>query len=201
MIKKLAITSFIMLSYVNHAYAGKAEHVHGLHHKEASSGGLPQLDPSSFTSQAFWLVLIFVAIYLFFSRKALPDISSVVENRAERIKSDLDSAAILKEEVELLQKSYEDNLESTRKKSVILFKEIEDSIKAKTEKHNEAFQEHSSKKIAKLESAIEKARISTMNDMGDIAADVAVTAAEKIIGVRADAKSVRDVVNSLNKAA
>ncbi len=198
--KKLALSSFLMLSYVSHAYAGKAEHVHGAHHTE-SSGGLPQLDPSSFTNQTFWLVLIFVAIYLFFSRKSLPDISNVVENRGERIKNDLDSAAVLKDEVASLQASYEESLNVTRAKSALLFKEIEGDIKSKTEEYSKDFQDHSSSKISELEANIEKAMASAMDDMNDIAADVAVSAAEKIIGVRTDVKSVKDVISSINKAA
>ncbi len=193
--KKLALSSFLMLSYASQAYAGGSEY------EKEVSGGLPQLDPSSFTSQTFWLVFIFIAIYLFFSRKSLPDISNVVENRAERIKNDLDSASILKDEVASLQKSYEENLNAVREKSALLFKEIEDSIKAKTQEQSDSFQEHSAKKILELENNIEKARTCAMDQMSDIAADVAVTAAEKIIGVRTDAKSVRDVIASLNKAA
>ena len=195
--KKLALSSFLMLSYVSHAYAGEAKYAH----EETSSGGLPQLDPSSFSNQSFWLILIFVAIYLFFSRKSLPEISKVIENRDERIKNDLDSAAILKEEVDSLQVSYEKSLKTTREKSALLFKEIEDGIKAKTEEQSNSFQEYSHKKTMELEANIEKARNAAMDEMSQIAADVAIEAAEKIIGVRADTKSVKDVVASLNKAA
>ncbi len=201
--RKLALSSFLMLSYVTQAYAGGdvPSDSHGGEHHEEASGGLPQLDPSSFESQTFWLVLIFIAIYLIFSRKSLPDISGVVENRAERIKNDLDSAAILKEEVEALQSSYEENLNTTREKSALLFKEVETDIKVKTDTHGKDFQEYALKKTSELEANIEKARLAAMDEMSDIAAEVAVEAAEKIIGVRTDAKSVRDVVKSLNKAA
>ncbi len=200
MMKKLALSSFLMLTYVSHAYAGTAKHVHGVHHKEAS-GGLPQLDPSSFTNQAFWLVLIFVAIYVFFSRKSLPEISAVVGNRSERIKNDLDSAAILKDEVASLQASYEENLNATRAESTLLFKQIEDDIKSKTEQYNNDFHDNSMNRVSELEANIEKAMAVAIDDMSDIAADVAVSAAEKIIGVRTDVKSVKDVISSINKAA
>ncbi len=199
--KKLALTSFLMFTSITYAYAGKGEHVHGMHHDKASAGGLPQLDPSSFTSQVFWLILIFTAIYLFFSRKSLPDIASVVENRAERIKNDLDSAALLKKEVEELQASYEENLNKTREEAALIFKKVEDDIKSKSDKYNKDFQEYSMNKIIELEKNIEQARKNAMDEMSDVAADVAINAAEKIIGVRADVKSVKNVVDSLNKKA
>ncbi len=203
MIKKLAISSFLTLSYAAQAYAGVKEEAgtsHGGAHKEAS-GGLPQLDPSSFESQTFWLVVIFVALYLFFSKKSLPQISQSIEVRSERIKNDLDSAAKLKDEVEAAQASYEECLKDARAKASALFSEIENEIKLNNEKNAEKFQKRSAKKIAELEAEISKARESAMEEMSQIAAEVATEAAEKIIGVRADIKSAKALINSLNKAA
>ena len=47
----------------------------------------------------------------------------------------------------------------------------------------------------RLEDALEEA----MEDMNSLAADIAIEAAEKIIGVRATEKDVKDVVKTLNK--
>ena len=203
MIKKLAVSSFLTLTYVTQSFASGDEHApvhHDAGHAEAS-GGLPQLDPSSFTGQTFWLIIFFVIIYFIFSRKSLPDISRAVENRAERIKNDLDSADRLKDEVTSVQDTYEESLKKARQESSLLFQQIEDDLKAKAEENTKKFQEYSADKIADLEKNIDKARDAAMEDMSEIAVDVATEAAEKIIGVRADAKSARAVVNSLNKAA
>ena len=203
MIKKLSVSSFLMFVYATQAYAGGSGghgSTHGDGHGEAS-GGLPQLDPSSYTSQIFWLAIIFFAIYVFFSRKSLPEISVTIENRAETIKNDLDSAERLKEEVASVQESYEESLKKARQEASQLFTDVEAEIKAKSEEHSKSFIEHSAKKVTELEADIEKARIAAMEDMNKIAADVATEAAEKIIGVRTDEKSAIAVVNSLNKAA
>ncbi|PCI99061.1 MAG: hypothetical protein COB14_06905 [Alphaproteobacteria bacterium] len=203
MIKKLAVSSFLTLTYATQSFASGDEHApmhHDAGHAE-SSGGLPQLDPSSFTGQTFWLIIFFVIVYLIFSRKSLPDISRTVENRAERIKNDLDSADRLKNEVTSVQDTYEESLKKAREESSLLFQKIEDDLKVKSEDNTKKFQDYSADKIAELEENINKARDAAMEDMSEIAVDVATDAAEKIIGVRADAKSARAVVNSLNKAA
>ena len=44
----------------------------------AETGGMPQLDFSSWPNQIFWLVITLVAIYLILSRVALPRIASVL---------------------------------------------------------------------------------------------------------------------------
>ena len=42
---------------------------------------MPQLDPSTFASQIFWLVVTFVAMSLILWRIALPRISATLESR------------------------------------------------------------------------------------------------------------------------
>lgn len=202
MFKKLAVSSFLTVVAMGHASfadAATPSHTDGGAH-EASSG-LPQLDPSSFASQTFWLFLIFILMYVFFARKSLPQISQTIETRAERVKNDLDSAERLKEEVEAVQTSYEEKLAEARAESSAVFTKIEEDIKAKSEKHASEFQERSAKKVAELEKNIEQARKKAMDEMSDVAAEVSAEAAEKIIGVRADQKSAKAVVKSLNKAA
>ena len=43
-----------------------------------------------------WLMVVFIALYLVNSRKILPTISAVIENRRERIASDLRAAAVIR---------------------------------------------------------------------------------------------------------
>ncbi|MGH1455350.1 MAG: hypothetical protein ACRBDI_01080 [Alphaproteobacteria bacterium] len=199
MIKKLSVSASLMLMGINHAYAaGSAEHADA-HHE--STGGLPQLDPTFYASQTFWLVTIFVFMYIIFSAKSLPTISSAIENRAERIKNDLSSAERVKKEVETVQSSYEESLKEAREKSSKLFSDIESQIKNSSEEHAKKFSLISSEKISELEKNIANARNKAMEEMSEIAVDIASEAAEKIIGVKADAKAAKKIVASINKKA
>ena len=204
MFKKLIFSCLLISVYTTEALAGgKAiadpHNVDHGHHE--STGGLPQLDPSTYPSQIFWLFLVFAFLYVFFARKSLPEISETIENRAERIRNDLDSAAKLKDEVASVQATYEESLSKARKDASELFQQIENDIKIQSEKNTKEFQERASEEMAKLEKNIDKARKSAMEDMSNVAAEVATEAAEKIIGVRADESSAKAVVKSLNKAA
>ena len=204
MIKKLAIHSYVMFMATAPAYAGGADTAsshHGGEHHHESTGGLPQLDPSSFASQTFWLIAVFFVLYILMSKRSLPVISEVIEGRTERIKNDLDSSERLKQEVETVQHAYEASIEKAREESSKLFREIEEDIKKRTDDHSEDFREKSSRKISDLEKSIDASRKKAMQEMSEVAAEVAVEAAEKIIGVKADADSVKAVVDSLNKAA
>ena len=203
MLKKLFASTFLIFVYSAHAIAaggghdsdGSSHHGGDAHH--GSSEGLPQLDPSSYPSQIFWLVVVFGIMYFFFAKKSLPEISGTIEKRSERISNDLDSAERLKEEVATVQKSYEDSLKGAREESSALFAQMEKDIKEKSEKFSADFQDDATKQIRDLEKDIDKARKAAMEEMADVAAEVAKGSAEKIIGVDIDINYAKSVVDSL----
>ncbi|MDH5723611.1 MAG: hypothetical protein OEY94_09865 [Alphaproteobacteria bacterium] len=202
--RKIISIIFVNVLLASHAYAAGgaghgSTHDAGADTAHHSSGGLPQLDPSSFPSQIFWLVVIFAGLYIFYSKKSIPEISRVVENRKERIQNDLDSAGKIREEVESVQAAYEEKLREAREKSSNIYKDTESAIKKNAEEAQKAFQEKSSSEISATEKRLENALNAAMEDMNSLAAEVAIEAAEKIIGVRATKKDVKDVVKNLNK--
>ncbi len=67
---------------------------------EEAKKGMPQLDFSDplLLSQVVWLAIIFLALYLLLSRWALPQVAEVLDERARRIKGDLEAARAAQEE-------------------------------------------------------------------------------------------------------
>lgn len=184
---------------VNAAYgAGPAKDGHGDAHHEASSSGLPQLDASTFPSQLFWLVVTFLILYVIFSKKSLPEISNVLENRQNHIQGDLECAEKLKAEAEQAQQTYESSLENARNEASKALHGAQNKIKAKAEKQNEAFREKSEKDIQALEQRLEQVKKDAMDDMNTIAAEVASEAAKKIVGIDPGLEQVKTVVKALN---
>jgi F-type H+-transporting ATPase subunit b len=81
----------------------------------AAEAGMPQLDPTYWASQAFWLVLIFTALYLVLSNLFIPKIKDSIDNRENKIKDDLDEAQKLKDLAEQKLKEYELTIENAKK--------------------------------------------------------------------------------------
>lgn len=54
---------------------------------EDSKGGMPQLDPSSYTSQTFWLVIIFVLLFVMINFLFFPKIERIKSIRENKINS------------------------------------------------------------------------------------------------------------------
>ena len=59
----------------------------------AAEAGMPQLDPTYWASQAFWLILVFSILYISISKFYLPKIKNNLENREKKIEEDLNDAS------------------------------------------------------------------------------------------------------------
>ena len=95
-------------------YAGAAaEAAHG----EAASAGLPQLDPTWWPSQLFWLAITFGVLYWLMAGKFLPAIGGAIEERRDRIADDLDQASDFKREAEEAEDAYNQSLADAKAKA------------------------------------------------------------------------------------
>ena len=81
----------------------------------AAEAGMPQLDPKYWASQAFWLILVFTALYLALSNLFIPKIKDNIDSRENKIKDDLDEAQKLKNLAEKKLKEYEQSIEDAKK--------------------------------------------------------------------------------------
>lgn len=180
-------------------YADDAHKGHGKHGDHHKTEGLPQFDPSSFASQAFWLVIIFSGLYLFFSKKTLPDISNVLSNRQEHIQSDLEMAEQLRAEAEEVHQSYEEALSEAHEQASTYFTQAEEKIKETSTQKMQEFQENALQKIQDTEKNIQVAKENALEELNGIAAEIASQASEKIVGISPDINNAKNVVESLHK--
>lgn len=176
---------------VAHAAAG--------HAADHGSGGLPQFDPSSFSSQVFWMAVVFAFLYVFFSKKTLPAISSVLENRREQIESDQSTAESLRNQAADVLNAYESSLTDARTQASQLNADAVNDAKSQSEAALKKFQERAESSLSALESRLNGDKAQVMDDMNTIAAEIASAAAEKIVGISTDLDQARSVVQSLNK--
>ena len=72
----------------------------------AAEAGMPQLDPKYWASQAFWLAITFLALYLVISKIFIPKIENNIDSRENKIRKDLEEAKTFKEESEKKLKAY-----------------------------------------------------------------------------------------------
>jgi hypothetical protein len=81
----------------------------------AAEAGMPQLDPTYWASQAFWLILVFSILHISIAKFYLPKIKKNLDDRENKIKEDLDEANNLKILSEKKLKDYDIILEDSKK--------------------------------------------------------------------------------------
>ncbi len=188
-------------SHVAASHVAEAAASHGAAAGHGSAPGLPQMDPTWFASQLFWLAVTFLVLYVVFAKKVLPELSNVLETRREHVQGDLDTAQTLKDEAEKVHQAYDEILDEARQKSSAVFSEIDEEIKLKAESEYKVFQERAQKETDVFEGRIDKAKFDALENMNSIAAEIAAEAAEKIIGVSTDLDKARDAVKNVTKQA
>ena len=80
----------------------------------AAEAGMPQLDPTYWASQAFWLILVFSILYISISKFYLPKIKNNLENREKKIEEDLNDASKYKELSEVKLNEYKKIIENAK---------------------------------------------------------------------------------------
>ena len=102
----------------------------------AAEAGMPQLDPTYWASQAFWLILIFTALYLALSNMFIPKVKNNIDSRENKVKDDLDEAQKLKNLAEKKLNEYEQSIEDAKKEvqKIIFESKNELSLQIQTKK-------------------------------------------------------------------
>ena len=144
---------------------------------------MPQLDPSFFAPQLIWLAISFVILYVLMARVALPRIGDVLEARQDRIAHDLDAAATLKSEAETVLADYEQSLAKSHAEAQSL---LATAAEERTRSAAERQAEMDAKITGQLEEAearINDARQAAMDNVTEVAKDVARSATARLIGI------------------
>lgn len=84
---------------------------------EEAAAGLPQLDPTWWPSQLFWLAITFGVLYWLMAGRFLPALGGAIEERRDRIADDLDKASEFKQQAEDAENAYNKALADAKAKA------------------------------------------------------------------------------------
>ena len=155
---------------------------------------MPQLDPATYASQLFWLVLTFIPLLILMWKVALPRVSAVIEARRQRIAADLDKAAALRDDAAKVLAEYEKALGDAHEKArAELRRAAEQMASAAAERHAE-LGARLAQEAAAAERRIGAAKEEAVANIRAVAGEVAAAATERLIGVRPTAEAVAHAI-------
>ncbi|MFD2204329.1 F0F1 ATP synthase subunit B' [Kiloniella antarctica] len=144
---------------------------------------MPQFEQiDTFVSQIFWLIVTFGALYFLMAKLALPRLTSILEERENRVSGDLEKAERLKQEAEEVLSDYQKAIADARASALAALKESADEIAAIGAKRQAEFDAQLADKTQIAEDKINAARSEAMEHIKDVAVEVAAAATGKLLG-------------------
>ncbi len=126
---------------------------------------MPQLNPEFFVSQLFWLAIFFTFLFIFLWRISLPRISTVLENRQNKINKNLSSAKELQEKALEIEKKINLQIFKAKEEADILIKETINSLQDEVASQLSELDQDLEKKISNSEKEILKSRDNQMKNI------------------------------------
>ena len=157
---------------------------------------MPQLDPTSFPSQIFWLVITFVFLWWLMARVALPKVGLVLEERQKKINDSLDLAENLRIEAGSVLEAYEIAISEAHDEAR---KVINDANQEGTQASANQLAEMRislTNQIAEMEREIESVKEKALEDIGQSAREVAISTLDKLVGIKIPVKTLNAAIDS-----
>ncbi|MFK7793601.1 MAG: F0F1 ATP synthase subunit B [Devosiaceae bacterium] len=170
-------------------------------HAAAEAGGaFPPFDTSTFASQLLWLVIAFGITYYVISKIAGPRISGILEDRHDRIASDIAEAERLKRETDEAIENYETALSEARSRAQSMASETRDKLTAETTAKRQASEEALAAKLAEAETRINTIKTEALGQVDSIASDAVSAIMEKLAPKAPTAAAVTKAVDAIAKS-
>ena len=142
----------------------------------------PPFDASNFTSQIFWLVVAFGALYWTMSRIALPRMAQLLEDRRARIAADLDQATQMQAGAQKAGEAYEKSLTDARGNAQKIAQDTRAKLNADADTRRKTVEAELAEKLAAAEKQMSDMKSRALANVDTIATDAASAIIERLIG-------------------
>jgi len=165
----------------------------------AAEAGMPQLNPEYWASQAFWLIIIFLSIYVLISRVFIPKIKSNIDMRESKIRKDLEEAKTFREEAEKKLKVYKKLMESAKIDSKKILSESSQKLNEEMQLKKNKIQKEIEQENHNAEKEIKKFKSESLNKVNIISEEIVSSLLKDIFGEDLNKSSIKATVSGVAK--
>jgi len=165
----------------------------------AAEAGMPQLDPTYWASQAFWLILVFTILYISIAKFYLPKIKNNLDNRENKIKEDLETANKFKDLSETKLKEYEKIVENAKKEVIKIYLESKNKLDKDIQTKKDVIEKEIENEINEAQKEVSELKKSSISDIQHISKDIASNIIENISGDKLNESSITAAVEDVSK--
>ena len=161
----------------------------------AVAESMPQLDPTWFGNQLFWLVVSFTLLYLLVSMVILPGVTGVIGTRKGTISSLIAEAEAMKDQAHAAREHYEKVESNARKDAAAMVAEVTGNMNRSIAESQAKMDADMKKRIAASDAAIAE-KLQRANDaVAPAAASLAADIYVSLLGNEIDAKQFEQAIS------
>ncbi len=152
---------------------------------------LPQLDPTWYASQSFWMLITFCAMFLIVWRVIMPSMYATVDARRSQIEIDIQKTDELKTEAARLLKELEDAQALLKEQTQAAFAQAQEEAQALTKQMETDFARRLAAHVAEKEQALLVAKENALQDISTISGDLTDQITRKVAGIAVSADEIK----------
>ena len=168
---------------------------HYLYAASENEKGMPQLDISTYPSLIFWLILSFGFTFLVLKFYITPKMSEILNQRKEKIDTDLFEAKKSREDAENSKLNQESSIVEAKEKAFQIISEATEKSKRDIQSFEKSSKEKLSKKLADAEKNITNSKNDSLKVVNEIATDIAISLSQKVSGIKANKSTLMKKIN------
>ena len=165
----------------------------------AAEAGMPQLDPTYWASQSFWLILVFTILYISISKLYLPKIRDNLDDRENKIKEDLENANKFKEQSEVKIREYELILKNAKKEVAKIHFESKNTLNKDIQSKKDTIEKEIEREILKAQKEISEFKKNSISTIQSISGSIVSNIIENISGDKLNESSIKATVEDISK--
>ena len=165
----------------------------------AAEAGMPQLDPTYWFSQSFWLILIFLFLYLSLSKFFIPKIKDNLDDREKKINDNLDEAKEISELAEKKNLDYKNEISNAKKEVIKIIAQSKKQLDKNISQKKEQFEKELEKEVKKAEKEILDLKKVSSTSVNTIAEEISSKIIENLTGDKLNDSSIKATVAEISK--
>ena len=162
---------------------------------------MPQLDPTWFASQFFWIVVMFCVLYFVMAKISLPPVTKVMEERRNLIEGVIHMAMELKKEAEDALKSYEDALAGANAEARKMIADAKNEMSAIAAEKDKEMNAALEAKLRDSEKKLAESKQNALRDVRKMSEEIASAMVLKLTGTAPSEKDLEAALNEVIKEA
>lgn len=155
---------------------------------------MPQLDPTWWAGQIFWLLIIFAALYGVLTKVLLPKVGRAIDEREGKIAGHIADARRMKQEAEAQAAAAEAELAEARSKAHKTAADAKAKAAANAAERQAVEEAKLNARLTTAEAEIRAARDQAMTNVSAIAVETAQAIVEKLTGDKVTKAAVKAAV-------